>query len=292
MFADLQRWIKSCVFCAQKKRGVHQSKPPLLPIAVSGPWEVIAADCMGPLPATSLGNQCILIIRDLFTKYLETAALPLIETSLITQIFLDKTVFRHGPPHKFLTDGGTNFTSKLMTQLCNDLNINKAFTASYNTQCDGFVERINGVIIHIIAMYLASDHKNWDIYLPSATYAYNTSLFETTGDTHFFLTYGREPVKLPDVALLPPLIRSNLVDYHRERLIRQIRTARHLATECTQLAQQRMKLYYNQDVKDHPFKVGHKVWIYNPTVKPGLLKKLCSLWHGPFNLVDQVTPVS
>ena len=74
--------------------------------------------------------------------------------------------------------------------------------------------------------------------------------------------------------------------------MRQIRTARQLAAECTQQAQQRMKLYYDQHAKDHPFWVGHKVWIYNPAVKPGLSKKLCSLWHGPFRLIDQVTPVS
>ena len=53
-----------------------------------------------------------------------------------------------------------------------------------------------------------------------------------------------------------------------------------------------MKLYYDQYAKDHPFKVGHKVWIYNPAVKLGLSNKLCSLWHGPFHLVNQITPVS
>ena len=72
-----------------------------------------------------------------------------------------------------------------MTQLCNDLNINKFFTSSYYLQCDGFVERINGVIIQIIAMYVASDHKDWDTYLLPTMYAYNTSLPETTGDTLF-----------------------------------------------------------------------------------------------------------
>ena len=120
MFADLQRRIKSCVSYAQKKRDVHHSKPPLLPIAISGPWEVIAANCMCPLPATNLGNWYVLIIGDLFTKYIETAALHSIETTIITQVFLDKIVLRHGPPHRFLTDQGTNFTSKLMAQLCND----------------------------------------------------------------------------------------------------------------------------------------------------------------------------
>ena len=106
MFADLQRWIKSCVSCAQKKRDIHHSKLPLLPIAVSGPWEVTAADCMGPLPASNLGNRYILIIGDLFTKYIETAAFPSIETVIITEVFLDKIIFRHGPPHRFLTDCG------------------------------------------------------------------------------------------------------------------------------------------------------------------------------------------
>ena len=149
-----------------------------------------------------------------------------------------------------------------MTQLYNNFNINKVFTSSYRPQCDGFVERIIGVIIQIIAMYVASDHKDWNTYLPSAMCAYNTSLSETTGDTPFFLTYSREPIKLPDVALLPPLIQPKfIVDYHWERLIRQIGTSRQLAAECTQQVQQRMKLYYNQHAKDHAFKVGHKVWI-------------------------------
>ena len=76
--------------------------------------------------------------------------------------------------------------------------------------------------MQIITMYVASDHKDWHTHLPSVTYAYNTSISEITGDIPFFLIYGREPVKLPDVVLLPPLIRSNSVDYHREQLIRQI----------------------------------------------------------------------
>ena len=62
-------------------------------MALSGPWEVIAADCMGPLPATNLRNRYILIIGDVFTKYIETTALPSIETTIITQVFLDKIVF-------------------------------------------------------------------------------------------------------------------------------------------------------------------------------------------------------
>ena len=55
--------------------------------------------------------------------------------------------------------------------------------------------------MQIIAMYIALDHKDWFTYLPLATDAYYSSLSKTTGDTPFFLTYGCETVKLPDVAL-------------------------------------------------------------------------------------------
>ena len=159
MFADLQRCIKSCLFCVQKKRDVHHSKPPLLLIAVSGPWKVISADRMCPLPVMNLGNRCIPIVGDLFRKYIETAALPSIQTAIITQVFLHKVVFRHGPPHRFLNDRGTNFTSKLTTQLWNDLSIHKIFTLSYHPQCDGFVESMNGVIMQLIAMYVVQTTK-------------------------------------------------------------------------------------------------------------------------------------
>ena len=93
-----------CRLCSEEKR----CSPPLLLIAVSGPCEVVAADCMGPPPVTNLGNCYILILGDFFTKYSEGAALPSIETALIAQVFLDKVIFRHGPPHRFLTDCGTN----------------------------------------------------------------------------------------------------------------------------------------------------------------------------------------
>ena len=65
-----------------------------------------------------------------------------------------------------------------------------------------------------------------------------------------------------------------------------------MAAECTQQAQQRMKYYYDQDPKAHPFQVGHKVWIYYLADKQGLSKKLCSLWYDAFGLVDQFSPVS
>jgi len=128
------------------------------------------------------------------------------------------------------------------------------------------------------------------MYLPACLYAYNTSQHEAIGDSPFFLTYGREPVFPPDITLLPATRLSNSVDIHRTRILEQLQTARALAKENIQKAQYKMKMYYDETSKDHPFKVGHRVWIYTPVVKTGYCKKLTSFWRGPFRLIEKTSP--
>ena len=48
---------------------------------------------MSPLPVRNLGNSYIVIAGDLFTEYIEAAALSSIETRLISRVFLDKVVW-------------------------------------------------------------------------------------------------------------------------------------------------------------------------------------------------------
>ena len=81
-------WLHSCILCSQKKRD-HHHKAPLLSIAISGPWEITAADCMAPLSVTTLGYRYIVVIGHLFAKCIEVVALPSIEASIIAQVFLD-----------------------------------------------------------------------------------------------------------------------------------------------------------------------------------------------------------
>ena len=78
----------------QKKRDYHYHEAlQLLPIPISGPWQPVAAYCMGPLPVTILGNRYIVAIGDLFTKFLESVAFLSIEVNVITQVFLDSLIF-------------------------------------------------------------------------------------------------------------------------------------------------------------------------------------------------------
>ena len=105
----------------------------------------------------------------------------------------------HGMPRKFLRDRGSNFLRKLLQSAYTILNIKKINTSSDHPQTDGFVERINGVIAQTLSMYVASNHKDWDVHLPAAIFASNTSVSAANGDTPFFLMHGREPLYQADV---------------------------------------------------------------------------------------------
>ena len=52
-----------------------------------------------------------------------------------------------------------------------------------------------------------------------------------------------------------------------------------------------MKLQYDKKAADAPFEVGQCCWVYTPSSKKGLSKKLRHLWHGPFRICRKLSPV-
>ena len=145
MFADIQRWVCSCILCSQKKQDHHHHKDLLL-----GPWDRASAYWMGSLPVITLDNRYIIVIEDLITKFLEAVALPSIEANIITQVFWDNAIFCHGHPRRW---------SKLMKEVSYIINICKIFTSSYRLRCEGFIQPTNGTSTQVIAMHVSSNQK-------------------------------------------------------------------------------------------------------------------------------------
>ena len=105
----------------------------------------------------------------------------------------------YGVPVQLHTDlwtEGRNFESKLIEEMCKILEMNKTRTSPYHPQSDGMVERFNRTLETMLAKYMSKNHEDWDGHLQLVMLAYRSSVHETTKQTPFFMSFGRE-VRLP-----------------------------------------------------------------------------------------------
>lgn len=75
MFGDAQQFVKGCPECAVVSGGGRVLRPPLHPIPVTRPFQILGVDVMD-LPKTVQGNKHVLVFQDLFTKWPMVYAMP------------------------------------------------------------------------------------------------------------------------------------------------------------------------------------------------------------------------
>lgn len=93
------------------------------------------------------------------------------------------------------------------------------------------------------------------------------------------------------MSLLPPGDPVSSIAEHRRKIVTQIETAQRLAKENIMRAQQAMKAHYDARSKAPDFVEGGKVWIFTPKKYKGLSKKLLHNYHGPYRIVEKLSPV-
>ena len=78
---------------------------------------------MGPLPVSERGHQYILVVTDVFTKWVE--AFPLCDTvsPTLAEILVDEVIYRYGVPKNTHSDQDANFCSSVIQSVCNLLKI-------------------------------------------------------------------------------------------------------------------------------------------------------------------------
>lgn len=223
MYRDCEVWIRSCIDCSMKKSPRTSKTPICLPIPVSGAFDRLAVDAVGPLPETHAGNRYLIVFTDYLTRWPEAFPVKTIDAPVVARLIMDEIVARHGAPRTLLSDRGKNFLSKLVKEVCHMINTRKVNTSSYHPQTNGLVERFNGVLVQALSHFCSDNQKDWDLYIPSVLFGYRTSPSAATGESPFYLLYGRE-ARLPiDVSLLPPTNVSSKIREHRARIVRNIK---------------------------------------------------------------------
>ena len=292
MFRSVEEWCKTCAACASRKdpSGVLA---PLNPLPVpTEPFEMVSVDVCGPfVDAEGSGNRHVVVYCDHLTRWVETVPIRRNDSNVIARVLVERIMCRHGAPKVILSDRGHPFMSAIAREVYRLLRVKKVSTAAYRPQTNGLVERFNRTLANMLSMYVNSRHTDWDRYLPFVTFAYNTTPHAGTGESPFFLLYGRE-ARLPiDSMLLPSLDDgATTLDDYRKELVEGLRVAHQYSREALLRSKQRMEQRRGPGQRVPTFEKGDLVLVKNPALHTavGLTRKLTNTWTGPFQIMDKI----
>ena len=161
------------------------------------------------------------------------------------------------------------------------MNIKHGFSVSYRPQTNGQVERFNATFCTQIAKYCDEEKEDWDEYLSSVLYAYNTGIHATTGFAPYELAFGRKNRNPFDISC-----ETRSLPSHGEYYLELQRLRRVMLKQCRKnihhhqtLAQTR----YNKDRQDIQYSVGDLVYL---KVCNGR-SKMDQRWIGPYRVIKK-----
>ena len=283
MFQDAVNFARSCPECAIATRTRRRIKPPLQPIPVSRPFQILGIDIMD-LPTTDRGNSHVVVVQDLFTKWPFAFAVPDQNAERIARLLVEEVIPCFGVPESLLSDRGTNLLSRLMMDVSKMLGIEKLNTTAYHPQCDSAV---NCTLKTALRKHAPRFGAQWHQHLPGILWAYRNTPHSSTGEKPSFLLYGvdcRSPTEaayLPTSAIIP-------VDVHdyREELMVSLTSARDLAAEAVRRAQAQYKHQYDKGTRRKALRRGDWILVRFSQDESGRWRKLSRPWHGPYRIVE------
>ena len=292
MRSDVREFVRSCPKCQVRKPKSPKSHGKLELFPSKYPFDTVCIDILGPLPETKQFNKYVLVMIDRFTRWPELVALQDTLSITVADAFFDNIICRHSVPRRVLSDRGTNFLSKLFVRLNERLGTKKIFTSSYHPQTDGSAERIIQFISCSLAAYINEDQSDWDLFLPSISFAYRTSFIDGIRNSPFSLIYGRQPSLPTDILYGDQKhIKVDKDKYHishTEKLQKSFEIA-NKAQEKYALA---MKSQYDKKHKNVSFKKGDHVLLKIAVPQGSRCIKLDPRFEGPYEITEVHSQVS
>jgi len=289
---DVSLELLCCKDCATYHRGKQPKQTPLRPFNAGEPFEVISVDITGPHPKSVRGNEYILTVIDLFSKWSEAYAIRVHNATVVARVLMDNFFVRFGMPRRLLTDQGKEFEGILFQELCERMEIEKIRTTPYQPQTNGCVERFHRTLNSMIGKIVQYDQRNWDSCLSTVMAAYRASKHESTGFTPNRIVLGHENRAPLDIILdaLPDVEdrSDNYGEFVMERE-RRMRDCYAIAREHLKTAARRRKDDYDSKVTSRTFEVGQWVYYFYPRKYSGRSPKWVKTYDGPF-LVTKVIP--
>ena len=295
---DVKKYVNECLKCqVHKAAKPNKTQFPIYPSLFKQPNARIGIDLTGPFPITERKNQYILACIDYFSKYAITIPIRDKSALSVADALYNNWYCKYGIPYEIHSDQGGEFTADLIKRLNDRLAIDHRITTPYNPSANGEVERFNQTFKNALKIYAEEFIGTWDLYLPSISFAYNTSIHEVLGYSPFYIWHGRE-ARLPTDVLEGGFQEiSNDIEQYQMLMTHHLSSAYKIIRKLIENNAIKMKLNWDKNVKKIPkkFKIGDKVLFYNPQLnaasnEPDHSHVFQRRWKGPFVIIDNPNP--
>lgn len=289
LFDYVRLFIKRCPHC--QKTSAIQPTTVIEPFVTStaDPMFRLNIDSIGPLEESSHGFKHIMVIIDCFSRYVTLWPLRTLEAQEAA-IALIQHIGMFGTPKEILTDGGSQFKNKLITELMDILKIDHQITIAYSKQENGAVERANKEVLRHLRAFVedVTVVSSWPVYLPLVQRIINAKVHESLQvSPASIITPGIDL----DNAIIPSKISDGINMTSMEQYIVELREIQKLAIDTA-------RKHLLDHEKDHiqpvslpltVFPIGSHVLLSYPTNVMGQKKpphKLLPQWQGPFEVTN------
>lgn len=279
MYATIKKILRHCDVC-QKTKISRMPKPPINPIIPDAKGDLVALDLYGPLPRGRAGAKYVLVVLDVFTKYIALYPLKNATTrAALNRLILDYFP-KNGRPNRILSDHGSQFTSKRWRETLESLGIKVIFNSIRHPQANSS-ERVMRELGRLCRVYCAGQHTRWAHELKRFAVLMNFVVHESTGFTPHELQRNTTVPKFLPSFLSNPI---GTQDVSSERKM-------WLAKETLQSRAARRAINYPS--RPYPvFEEGDLVLLRSSNISSALsaeTKKFLLLFEGPYRIKSTVS---
>lgn len=125
-----------------------------------------------------------------FTKYMVMKAISRENAQAVLKSFEELVINKWGCTIDIITDNGTGFSNKMVTERLETYAMIQSNTSVYQVQAN-LTERDNQTTEEMIGTFINSDQRNHDIHLIEFAFVINTVVLPSTKYSPTFLNFGR-----------------------------------------------------------------------------------------------------
>ena len=202
LFKKLVHYIRSCINCQCRKTPKDLERPWEINIPTEYvPFQIMYSD-IKHMYTSSMGSNYLLVVCCDITRYIEAIPLKRIDAPTITEALLRRIILRYGAPKVMIVDQDRGFLNEISQFLWKVTGTTIKVISPQNHQSHK-VERSIQSISNLLCSHLTGFGRNWDLYIESSTFSYNSHIIPNINVSPYYLVYLREPPKLCNLEFTP-----------------------------------------------------------------------------------------